>query len=177
LSRIHIGECECEHGTAHIAAPLKGGIDSARETVSTTWKEVGLSHRKFVGPKTAKDKELSIISGKFIGFEQDFTVTYVDGDEDRLLPGGRVDLGESGKGEAGLGRVSGKDSCTSTTRIPTGLEGLPVFGIGIDHYLPVVINYVAKSVLPLDGAGFFIMELGGDLKGYILLRAEDIGVK
>ena len=69
LQGIYIGKGEGKHGSSDIAAPLKGRADPAIEAVASAGKYIGLAWSKFHGPKATEDKELSIISGKFIGFE------------------------------------------------------------------------------------------------------------
>ena len=70
LRGIDIGKSEGKHGPSDITAAFKGRVDSAIEAIAPTGKYIWLAGSKFLGPKAAKDKELSKISGKFIGFEK-----------------------------------------------------------------------------------------------------------
>ena len=69
LQGIYIGKGEGKHGTPDITAAFKGRVDSAIEAIAPAGKYIGLPGRKLFGPKATEDKELSIISGKLVGFE------------------------------------------------------------------------------------------------------------
>jgi hypothetical protein len=74
LRGVDIGEGEGEHCPPNISATFEGRIDPSNKAVASTGKYIGLPGSKFFGPKTAKDIEFTIISGKFIGFKKNFPV-------------------------------------------------------------------------------------------------------
>ena len=85
LRGIDIGKSEGKHGAPDITAAFEGRVDSAIEAVPSAGKYIGLPRSKFLGPKAAKDKELSVISGKFIGFEKDILTIHCNRNEQGVL--------------------------------------------------------------------------------------------
>ena len=95
LQGIYIGKGEGKHGTPDITAAFKGRVDSTIETVPFAGKYIGLPGSKLFGPKATEDKELSVISGKFIGFEKHILVVHFNRNEQGVLSDGRGNLGET----------------------------------------------------------------------------------
>jgi len=95
LQGIYIGKGEGKHGATYIPTAFEGRFDSAIETVAPAGKYIGLSGRKLFGPKATEDKELSVISGKFIGFEKHILVVHFNRNEQGVLSDGRGNLGET----------------------------------------------------------------------------------
>ena len=85
LVGIYIGKGKGKHGASDITAAFKGRVDSTIEAVPSAGKYIGLPRSKFLGPKAAKDKELSVISGKFIGFEKHTLTIHCNRNEQGVL--------------------------------------------------------------------------------------------